>query len=280
MTLDIGTQPTLEFRGVVVPTMLYGTAWKEAETERLTTEAMNAGFLGIDTANQRKHYCEADVGRALANASRKPFLQTKFTYRRGQDDRLPYDPTASLADQVRQSFANSLLHLGTETIDSYLLHGPEFDRGISPGDWEVWQTMEELCQEGHVRLLGVSNVSIDQLRELSARATIRPAFVQNRCYASRGLDRAVRDFCDGNGMMYQGFSLLTANRKWWGDKALQPIARRLGGTPAQVVFRYAMHLGILPITGTTDPAHMRADIGCTEFVLTHDELGTITSILR
>ena len=52
------------------------------------------------------------------------FLQTKFTYRRGQDHRLPYDPVASLSVQVAQSMASSLEHLGTDYVDSYVLHGP------------------------------------------------------------------------------------------------------------------------------------------------------------
>src|SRR5947207_5911676 len=122
---------TLSIGGVVVPRFLYGTAWKEEVTQRLTELALRQGFRGIDTANQRRHYHEAGVGQAIAAAvaaglvSREDlFLQTKFTFRPGQDDRLPYDPAASISDQVAQSFASSLEHLGAAVIDSYLLHGP------------------------------------------------------------------------------------------------------------------------------------------------------------
>src|SRR5436305_728907 len=79
--------------GVRVPTFIYGTAWKEDGTTRLTPLALHGGFRGIDTANQRRHYHEAGVGRALAEAGLPRddvFLQTKFTYRGGQDHRLPY----------------------------------------------------------------------------------------------------------------------------------------------------------------------------------------------
>src|SRR5580698_9063833 len=86
------------------PTFLYGTAWKEDRTAGLVELALGAGFRAIDTANQRRHYFEAGVGQGLAAAYRvgvvtRPdlFLQTKFTYQRGQDHRLPYDPEASLA---------------------------------------------------------------------------------------------------------------------------------------------------------------------------------------
>src|SRR4029077_3336986 len=122
---------TLSIEGVQVPRFLYGTAWKEDQTRRLTELALRQGFRGIDTANQRRDYHDAAVGQAIAAAvasglvARKDlFLQTKFTFRRGQDDRLPYDPEASISIQVEQSFASSLKHLGTEVIDSYLLHGP------------------------------------------------------------------------------------------------------------------------------------------------------------
>ena len=115
----------------MIPSFLYGTAWKEDETERLTRLALEAGFRGIDTANQRKHYFEAGAGAAVARAiadgvvrREELFLQTKFTYRDGQDHRLPYDPNADPATQVRQSFASSLEHLQIESLDSYVLHGP------------------------------------------------------------------------------------------------------------------------------------------------------------
>src|SRR6266540_913969 len=101
-----------------VPDYLYGTAWKEDRTQALTELALRMGFRGIDTANQRRHYFEAGVGHALAAAYRAGvvtrkdvFLQTKFTYRSGQDHRLPYDPGADLSTQVAQSMASSLEHL-------------------------------------------------------------------------------------------------------------------------------------------------------------------------
>src|SRR5450755_84411 len=114
-----------------VPDFLYGTAWKEDRTAALTELAIRTGFRAIDTANQRRHYFEAGVGEGLAAAYRAGvviradlFLQTKFTYQRGQDHRLPYDPAALPAAQVAQSLASSLDHLCTDHVDSFVLHGP------------------------------------------------------------------------------------------------------------------------------------------------------------
>src|SRR5262245_38136920 len=202
----------------MVPEFLYGTAWKEERTEALTALALDAGFTGIDTANQRKHYHEAAVGeavaRALADGRRtrsELFLQTKFTFRAGQDQRLPYDPEAPIATQVAQSFVRSLEHLRTDYLDSYLLHGPTLRTGLAAPDWEAWRAMEGLASSGRVRRIGVSNVSLAQLAELYEGARVKPVFVQNRCYARDGWDRQVRAFCAARGLVYQGFSLLTAN---------------------------------------------------------------------
>src|SRR6187455_2986608 len=125
------SKDTLLIDGVRVPRFLYGTAWKEDETRRLTELALRQGFRGIDTANQRKHYHEAAVGQGFADAvaaglvkREDLFLQTKFTFQSGQDHRLPYDPKAPIAEQVSQSFERSLEHFDTSYLDSYVLHGP------------------------------------------------------------------------------------------------------------------------------------------------------------
>ncbi|HUQ08117.1 MAG TPA: aldo/keto reductase [Kofleriaceae bacterium] len=269
-------------RGVTVPDLLYGTAWKEDATEGHVLEALRAGFRGIDTANQRKHYHEAGVGRGIARAIAdgvvRPgelFLQTKFTFRDGQDHRLPYDPAAPIATQVAQSFARSLEHLGVERLDSLVLHGPSQRDGLGPEDHEAWRAMEAIAQRGAVRLLGVSNVTARQVEDLVAFARVPPAFVQNRCYANRGWDRAVRAVCAVHGVVYQGFSLLTANRAVVAARELAAIATHHGRTPEQIVLRFAQQLGMLPLTGTTDPTHMRQDLAIAGFTLASDEMAAI-----
>ncbi|MGD9353085.1 MAG: hypothetical protein PVI72_09175, partial [Desulfobacterales bacterium] len=84
------SRPVITHRGETVPTFLYGTAWKEDRTEALTFLALSSGFLGIDTANQRRHYDEAAVGQAVRHALAEGdltrsdlFLQTKFTFAPG-----------------------------------------------------------------------------------------------------------------------------------------------------------------------------------------------------
>lgn len=255
---------------MALPGFLYGTAWKEERTAELAALALEVGFRAIDTANQRKHYVEAAVGEAVAGsgiARGELFLQTKFTYARGQDHRLPYDPSADVATQVRQSFASSLEHLRTDYVDSYVIHGPERAVGWSEDDRAVWRVMEEVHADGRALALGASNVSAEQLVALCEAAAVQPAFVQNRCYARTGWDGDVRTVCRDRGIAYQGFSLLTANRRELASPAVAAIARRVGGTVPQVVFRFAMAVGMIPLTGTSDRAHMAQDLACVELEL-------------
>jgi len=260
-------------RSVAVPTFIYGTAWKEESTETYVAAALDAGFRAIDTANQRKHYNEEGVGRGIASRGiprDELFLQTKFTFRDGQDHRLPYDPEASIGDQVRQSFVSSLGHLGVARIDSIILHGPSQRDGLAIADRDAWRAMEQLP----VPYIGISNVSARQVFEICEMARKPPAFVQNRCYADRGWDREVREVCKANGIVYQAFSLLTANRNALARAPIREIAARHKKTTAQVAFRFAQQLGILPLTGTRDPAHMREDLAL-DFTLDNRELATI-----
>jgi diketogulonate reductase-like aldo/keto reductase len=270
---------------IPVPWILYGTAWKEDRSSELTETAIRNGFRGIDTANQRKHYDEASVGQGILAAIQAGvvtredlFLQTKFTFQAGQDHRLPYDPQAPIPEQVEQSAASSLRHLNTTWLDSFILHGPSVRTGLAVADLQAWQAMEQLVDRGIVRLLGISNVSLEQLELLCARARIAPRFVQNRCYASTGWDAAIRRYCSEAGITYQGFSLLTANRAIVVSESLATISRRHDRTPEQIVFRFALQAGMIPLTGTTSEAHMQADIAVADFELSSEEVAIIESI--
>jgi diketogulonate reductase-like aldo/keto reductase len=268
-----------------IPDFLYGTAWKEDRTPALTELALRAGFRAIDTANQRRHYFEAGVGQGLAASYRAGvvtrgdlFLQTKFTYHRGQDHRLPYDPAASLSIQVAQSMASSLEHLGTDHVDSYVLHGPSSNYDWTDDDTEVWHAMRKERDSGRTRLLGVSNASLDHLQQMAAAHLELPAGVQNRCYARLGWDRAVRQFCREHQIVYQGFSLLTANQEVLHHPLIASLAATTGTTPAQIVFAFARTVGMLPLTGTTNAEHMKQDLASRNLNLPPEAIQAIESL--
>ena len=126
-----------------------------------------------------------------------------------------------------------------------------------------------------MRAVAHSNVTAEQLQALCGGARVRPRFVQNRCHANRGWDREVRRYCAANGLVYQGFSLLTANRAVLTHPELLRIARRHGRDANQIVFRFAIGAGMIALTGTTNAAHMRTDLDVFTFELDPGEVEAI-----
>ena len=272
------------YNGVPIPSFMYGTAWKKEATADLVQLAIDSGFTAIDTANQLIHYSEALVGEALVSVAQKGkqrdslFLQTKFTPVSGQDHRTPYDPISPITQQVQQSFESSLQHLHTDYLDSYVLHGPYSRHGLGKDDWEVWTALEGIYESGKTKMIGVSNVTADQLRLLCENAKAKPMVVQNRCYAVLGWDQEVREICKTHDIIYQGFSLLTANPDVMRNPIIHAIAQRREVGPAQVIFRFAQEIGMVPLTGTTNEQHMKEDLQIKGIELTNEEILQIEKI--
>jgi diketogulonate reductase-like aldo/keto reductase len=271
--------------GVSMPRLVYGTAWKKERTAELVERALAAGFRGVDTACQPKHYNEAGVGDGLAAAFAHGlarddvYLQTKFTPFPGQDpDNLPYDPKASLRDQVRQSFAASLRNLRVARLDGLVLHSPYAE---DRDTLEVWRAMEEIYREGGARQLGISNCyELSRLKMLCETAKTPPAVIQNRLYAKTKFDREMRAFCSERGILYQSFWTLTANPAILAHASVAALAQKYDRTPAQIFFRCLTQIGVVCLTGTSSPGHMAQDLAIFEFRLTAPECATIEALLR
>lgn len=264
--------------------ILYGTAWKQDETERLVRRAIEAGFRGIDTACQPKHYNEAGVGAGIAaclNARLKRaslYIQTKFTPLSGQEPRqIPYDAKASLAEQVAQSGALSLKNLRTDYLDCLILHSPLPDPHET---FEVWRAMEHLVDGGIARQLGISNcIRVEQLKAVCDSARVQPAVLQNRFHSESDYDRKLRAFCRERNIAYQGFWILTANPHLLAHETVHALARQHGRTPPQILFRYLTQTGVVPLTGTRSPVHMRQDLAIFDFELSAEECESMETML-
>jgi diketogulonate reductase-like aldo/keto reductase len=271
---------------ISIPSILYGTAWKKERTADLVALAIRCGFRGVDTACQPKHYNEAGVGAGISAVCLKDglrrtdlFLQTKYTPLDGQDPhRVPYDPRAALAEQVRQSHQASLRNLQTDYIDCLVLHSPLARRSETR---EVWRAMEVLVDEGGVHRIGLSNCySLAQFRLLFDAVRIKPSVLQNRFHAKTGYDRELRAFCRACGVAYQSFWTLTANRHVLAHPVMMALAARHQRTPAQILFRYLTQEGVTPLTGTTAEEHMREDLAVLEFELTKEEQHSVEMLLQ
>ncbi len=272
-------------QGVAMPQMLYGTAWKRERTTMLVTAALAAGFRGIDTACQPKHYAQAAVGAALVDAVERGlsraslYVQTKFTPLAGHDlVNVPYAAEARPAAQVRQSMETSLAQLQVDYVDALLLHSPLLNETEMA---EVWQTMETLCDAGDTRLIGISNCTdLHWFAALFARARIKPAVLQNRFHARTGYDVALRAFCRQHGVVYQSFWTLTANPQLLGHARLRALAARYRRSPAQILFRYLTQMEIVPLTGTQSRLHLREDLEIFDFALTPADIAGLSPLLR
>jgi len=269
--------------GVRIPKILYGTAWKKERTAELVELAVKLGFRGIDTACQPKHYDEAGVGEGLKRGlsdglSRADiYLQTKFTPVNGQDPkRLPYDPKASLAEQVAQSFETSLRNLQTDYLDGLVLHSPLINELQT---LEVWRAMESLFQAGGVKQLGISNCyDLAVLKGLHQDAKVKPAVLQNRFYAQTAYDREIRDFCRQQGILYQSFWSLTANGNILLNEKIEALAAKYKRSTEQIFFRYLTQIDIIPLTGTTSKPHMLEDLAIFEFELSEAEVQSVAGL--
>jgi diketogulonate reductase-like aldo/keto reductase len=267
-----------------IPSILYGTAWKKNDTERLVRLAIRSGFRGIDTACQPKHYDEGGVGAGVAACVSaglprdELYLQTKFTSVSGQDPRrCPYDAEAPLSEQVAQSFKVSLQNLRTDYLDCLVLHSP---MPTMAQTLLVWREFESLVATGGVRQLGISNCYRPaDLLELYDSARIKPAVVQNRFYAETGYDRDIRAFCRQSRIIYQCFWTLTANPRLLAHATITALARTYERTAAQILFRYLTQIEVAPLTGTRSESHMIEDLAIFDFELTESQQRAVERLL-
>lgn len=267
-----------------VPRIIYGTAWKKADTQRLVSLALQNGFRGIDTACQPKHYDEPGVGAGIAASLKKGltrsdlYLQTKFTSLSGQDPtRIPYDPKAPLPEQVAQSVAESFKHLQTNYVDCVLLHSP---MPTMTQSLIVWRALETLIDTRAVHQLGISNCyRLEDLKALNEAVRIKPAILQNRFYADTNYDRELRAYCDEHKIIYQSFWTLSANPQLLGHRTMTALAFAHCRTPAQILFRYLTHVGVVPLTGTKSEMHMREDLAIFDFELSIEEQSALGELL-
>jgi diketogulonate reductase-like aldo/keto reductase len=265
---------------IKIPALIYGTAWKKEDTAKFVEEAFLNGFRGVDTACQPKHYKEELVGQGILKAYENGlkrediFIQTKFTPIEGQDkNNIPYEIESSLEEQIKCSFEVSKKNLGTDFIDSYVLHSPIF-----PGARlkKAWKVMEEFYRKKEAGQLGVSNCyDLDILQYLYDNSTVKPAIVQNRFYEHSNYDRDIRAWCKEKGIIYQGFWTLTANPHILSSIIINELAKKYSKTPAQVFYRFLNQIEIIPLIGTTSKEHMKEDIEIFGFKLGEDEVKSI-----
>ncbi|KAJ5919545.1 hypothetical protein N7454_009380 [Penicillium verhagenii] len=269
-------RPVQDSSPTLIPVFLYGTAWKKDHTADLVYTAVNAGFRGIDTAAQPRHYQEPLVGDGIRRAIAEGvvhredlYVQTKFSPVSAQDpDNMPYDANASLTEQVHASIKSSLHNLrpfadpsraDEAYIDTVVIHSPlrTIEQTI-----EVWEALQTYVPH-QIRNLGLSNCSISVLQALYTfpKVKVKPAVVQNRFYEDTFFDVSLRAFCRENDIIYQSFWTLTANPELVRSEPVQKLASQVGISPAAALYAMVMALGNMTVlNGTKNTTRMVEDL--------------------
>ena len=203
-------------------------------------------------------------------------IQTKFTpVKEGRDPNIyPYDVTADVEVQVEQSVASSLERLKTNYLDCLLLHNPYQNRDDT---YRAWRAMEHFVPHT-VRSIGISNVDLETLQGVHARAGIKPAVVQNLfTQIAKGtnyptswppglpcpvmpFDRDVRAFCNDNGIIYQPWGLLWGNSSLLDAPSVHEAAEVIRITPQVALYLLieALHPGsVQNLCGTKNAKRMQ-----------------------
>jgi diketogulonate reductase-like aldo/keto reductase len=224
--------------------------------------AVDAGYRHVDTASIYGN--ESDVGRAARDAPGGGVFVTTKLWNSDQG-----------AGSVRPAFERSRRALGIDVVDLYLIHWP-----VPRLRLDSWRVMEELLEEGKVRAIGVSNYMERHLDELLAVAKHPPAVNQIElspfCYRSRA---AVVERCRQAGIVVQSFSPLTQGRMLR-DPGLAAVAGRHGRSAAQVLIRWALQKGVVPLPRSTNPQRIAANADVFGFALTDDDMAVLDGLDR
>lgn len=250
--------------GIEMPVIGYGTFTLEpADCEELVARALHDGYRLIDTANMYKN--EKAVGRAIRKSKvnrEEIFITTKLW------------PTSFPYEKAGKEIDETLKRLGTDYIDLLLLHQ-------EVGDVEgAWRACEEALQSGKVRAIGVSNFSRESMEKLLSYAKVKPSVVQNECHPYLQ-ENDFREYLAKNDIRLMSWYPLGH-----GDLSLimNPVFEEIGAkynkTNAQVILRWHIQSGIIPIPSTRDMVHLRDNVDIFDFELSDEDMKRIADINR
>jgi diketogulonate reductase-like aldo/keto reductase len=249
-----GAMPAVGF-GTLIPDLL--------ATRAATKTAVDVGFRHFDCAERYGN--EEAVGDAFREASvarEDLFITTKLWN------------TNHRPERVKAAFDGSRRRLQVDYVDCYLVHTPYafapgddfdprdahgdvvYDRGVTLG--ETWQALERLVDDGHCRSIGLSNVSLDTLREIVAGARITPAVVQVESHPYLP-EWELLDFCREHGIVLLAFAALghSMTPNVLEDPVITAIADRVHKSPAQVALAWAVQRGTAFLTTSTNPQRIQ-----------------------
>jgi 2,5-diketo-D-gluconate reductase A len=259
------TAPTLRLDdGGSIPAIGYGTApLDDDNAPQSVAVAIDAGYRLIDTAARYDN--ETGVGRGIAESSvdrAELYVTTKL---RGDDHG---------REEARRGLAGSLDRLGLDYVDLYLIHWPlpRIDRYV-----ESWETMIAMQDEGLVRSIGVSNFLPEHLERLQRETGVMPVVNQIEMHPEwtqpeqRAYDSAHRIVTESWSPLRRG-----------GDILASPVVARIGSahgvTPGQVVLRWHVQSGVVPIPYSGNPERIASNLDVFSFELSAEEMDSVATL--
>jgi diketogulonate reductase-like aldo/keto reductase len=250
---------------VPIPQLGFGV-WQipAGDTERIVSEALEAGYRHIDTAAAYGN--EAGVGAAIRSSGipREEIFVTTKLWNGDQGD-----------EEAREAFAVSLERLGLDCVDLYLIHWP------MPGAEQIvetWRAFEDFLDDGRARAIGVSNFRVDDLEILAEETDVRPAINQIELHP-RFQQALLRRYHAGHGITTEAWSPL-AQGGLLDDPVLEEIAASHGKSTAQVILRWHLQIGNVVIPKSVTPERIRENIDLFDFELDAVEMTEIADLDR
>ncbi len=245
--------------GVAMPMVGFGTWQLQGQMAyEATRHALQVGYRHIDTATMYRN--EEQIGRAIADSGLDRadlFVTTKL-------------PPGN-AGRVPATIAESLKALRTDYVDLWLVHWPPRSRNLVP----LWQDFLAVRDEGLTRSVGVSNYSVRQIVDLIKETGEEPAVNQIPWSPAR-YDEALLAAHAERGVAVEGYSPLKGTRLR--DRTLAEIAASCGVTPAQVVLRWHLEIGVIVIPKASRPEHIEQNFDLFSFSLTPEEVVLINGL--
>jgi len=252
---------------IKMPALGYGTAylkqWQENgdEVTNIISNAIESGYRHIDTAAIYNN--EENVGQALKKSSidRKEFFITSKLWNTEQG----YDKTL-------KAFETSLKKLQLTYLDLYLIHWPCPEQKLYR---DTWLALEKLYRDGLIKSIGVSNFTIDHLKDLIASSDIIPAVNQIELHPYFQQEELVK-YCKNNGIAVSAWSPLGGTwpktDKPLEDPIIKTIAEKYSKSPAQIILRYLLELNLIVLPRSSNKERTAQNINVFDFELKQEDI--------
>ena len=240
--------------GSSMPVLGLGTWQLTHDTAGTVAHALKLGYRLIDTSGD--YGTQPGIGEAIRRA--KADRESLYLVTKVEDTDDAYDATRK-----------NLAELGLEYADLMLIHRPP----RTGAGKKLWEGLIRAKREGLTLDIGVSNYAIEQIEELEIATGERPVVNQIE-WSPFGFSERMLDFCRNNGIVIQAYSPLTRTKRLR-DKELGQLAQRYGKTPAQLLIRWNLQLGTVPLPKANQPAHLEENLKVFDFEITKDDMAKL-----